>query len=167
MAQWVKHPKLSLRWFRFDPWPGNFHILWMQPPHPKLFYNIIQHVCKKTCPRDASSGCSSSVPGSLGSPWAPGLQINLQQKVSGFLSSTCTPRLGLCKRIPCSLLDQSTLHHYPKCFSLASMPLSSPIIRPALLWHHPLEQDGIKGNGCFILFFSFYGCTCGTWTFLG
>ena len=34
MAQWVKDLVLSLQqlvlllWHRFDPWPGNFHMLW-------------------------------------------------------------------------------------------------------------------------------------------
>ena len=33
VAQWVKDPALSLQkpesllWYRFDPWPGNFHML--------------------------------------------------------------------------------------------------------------------------------------------
>lgn len=28
MAQWVKEPaSLQLPWHRFDPWPGNFHLL--------------------------------------------------------------------------------------------------------------------------------------------
>ena len=37
MAQWVKDPALSLLWLGsplrcgFDPWPGNFHMLWAQP----------------------------------------------------------------------------------------------------------------------------------------
>ena len=31
--QWVKDPALLQLWpkLRFDPWPGNFHMLWMQP----------------------------------------------------------------------------------------------------------------------------------------
>ena len=35
MAQWVKVPVQSLPWLgsllwhRFDPWPGNFHVLWV------------------------------------------------------------------------------------------------------------------------------------------
>ena len=37
MAQWVKDLALSLLqlgllvWYRFDPWPGNFRMLWMWP----------------------------------------------------------------------------------------------------------------------------------------
>ena len=37
MAQWVKDPVLPQLWHRlqlwleFDPWPGNFHMLQMQP----------------------------------------------------------------------------------------------------------------------------------------
>ena len=35
MAQWVKDLPLSLQWLKllwheFDPWPGNFHMLWEQ-----------------------------------------------------------------------------------------------------------------------------------------
>ena len=36
LAQWIKDlalPQLLLRlqlWLRSDPWPGNFHILWVQ-----------------------------------------------------------------------------------------------------------------------------------------
>ena len=46
MAQHVKDPVLSLLWlrlslcFRFDPWPQNFHILWMQPKKEKLIITI-------------------------------------------------------------------------------------------------------------------------------
>lgn len=27
MAQWVKDPALLLLWYKFEPWPGNFHML--------------------------------------------------------------------------------------------------------------------------------------------
>ena len=27
MSQWVEDLVLSLLWLRFDPWPGNFHML--------------------------------------------------------------------------------------------------------------------------------------------
>ena len=39
MAQQVKDPVLSLQWLgllpwhRFDPWPGNFQVPWVQPQH--------------------------------------------------------------------------------------------------------------------------------------
>ena len=38
MVQWVEDLVLSLHWLRsilwhgFDPWPGNFHMPWVQPP---------------------------------------------------------------------------------------------------------------------------------------
>ena len=41
MAQWVKVLALSLQhlgsllWFGFNPWSGNFHILWTWPPQKK------------------------------------------------------------------------------------------------------------------------------------
>ena len=42
MSQWVKDLVLSLLWLssllwcRFDPWPGNFYMPWVQaPPPPK------------------------------------------------------------------------------------------------------------------------------------
>ena len=41
VAQQVKDLALSLPWFRlllwhrFDPWPGNFHMLWLQPKKKK------------------------------------------------------------------------------------------------------------------------------------
>ena len=37
VAQWVQYPALSLQWLEsllwlgFDPWPGNFHVLWVGP----------------------------------------------------------------------------------------------------------------------------------------
>ena len=31
MAQWVRDLVLSLLWHGFDPWPGNFLILWVWP----------------------------------------------------------------------------------------------------------------------------------------
>ena len=37
VVQLVKDPTLSQQWLRsllwcgFDPWPGNFHMLWVQP----------------------------------------------------------------------------------------------------------------------------------------
>lgn len=37
MAQQVKNTALSMKWFwlllwlGFDPWPGNFHMLWVRP----------------------------------------------------------------------------------------------------------------------------------------
>ena len=36
VAQWVKDLELSLKqlrplfWYRFEPWPGNFHMTWVQ-----------------------------------------------------------------------------------------------------------------------------------------
>ena len=41
MAQWIKDPKLSHLWlwlllhYGLDPWPGNFHMPWAQPPPPQ------------------------------------------------------------------------------------------------------------------------------------
>jgi len=31
VVQQVKDPAFSLLWHRFDPWPGTFHVPWMQP----------------------------------------------------------------------------------------------------------------------------------------
>ena len=31
MTLWVKDLAMSLLWREFDPWPGNFHMLWAQP----------------------------------------------------------------------------------------------------------------------------------------
>ena len=31
----VKNPELSLLWLRFDPWLGNFLMLWAQPKNKK------------------------------------------------------------------------------------------------------------------------------------
>ena len=42
MVQWVKDPALlqlqcrSQLWLGFSPWPGNFHMLWMQPKKKKI-----------------------------------------------------------------------------------------------------------------------------------
>ena len=38
MAQRLKDPVLALLWCRFDPWPGNFHIL--QVWQKKIFFSI-------------------------------------------------------------------------------------------------------------------------------
>ena len=44
VAQWVKDLSLLLLWFgsqlwcRLDPWPGNFHLLGVQPVKKYLFY---------------------------------------------------------------------------------------------------------------------------------
>ena len=35
VAQQVKDLALSLLWLRFDPWPGNIHMLWAQPKKKK------------------------------------------------------------------------------------------------------------------------------------
>ena len=35
MVQEVKDPALLLLWCGFNPWLGNFCILWAQPPSPK------------------------------------------------------------------------------------------------------------------------------------
>ena len=35
MAQGVKDSVLSLQRSRFDPWPRNFHVLWVQPKKKK------------------------------------------------------------------------------------------------------------------------------------
>ena len=35
VAQQVKDPALSLLWHRFDPWPGNFRMLWAWPKKKK------------------------------------------------------------------------------------------------------------------------------------
>ena len=35
MELWVKDPALPLQWPRFDPWPGNFHMLWVWPKQKK------------------------------------------------------------------------------------------------------------------------------------
>ena len=39
-AQQVKDPALLLLWLwlqlGFDPWPGNFYMLWAQPKKPKI-----------------------------------------------------------------------------------------------------------------------------------
>ena len=34
LAHQVKDLALSLLWHGFDPWPGNFHMLWVQHPSP-------------------------------------------------------------------------------------------------------------------------------------
>ena len=31
VVQQIKDPALSLRWRRFDPWPGNFYMVQAQP----------------------------------------------------------------------------------------------------------------------------------------
>ena len=42
VAQWVKDPVLSLQWLRsllwrgFNPWPGNFHMLRVQPRKKRI-----------------------------------------------------------------------------------------------------------------------------------
>ena len=36
MAQQFKDLVLSLPWLGFDPWPGNFHMLWVQPKNKKI-----------------------------------------------------------------------------------------------------------------------------------
>ena len=35
VVQQVKDPALSLLWLRFEPWPGNFHMLWVHPKKKK------------------------------------------------------------------------------------------------------------------------------------
>ena len=35
MAQQVKDLALSLLWLKFDPWPGKFHMLWVQQKKKK------------------------------------------------------------------------------------------------------------------------------------
>ena len=35
VAQWVKDLALSLLWYGFDPWPGNFLMLWAWPKKKK------------------------------------------------------------------------------------------------------------------------------------
>ena len=40
VAQGIKDPSLSLLWLRFGPWPRNFHMMWMQPMHIYIFFNI-------------------------------------------------------------------------------------------------------------------------------
>lgn len=35
MAQWVKDQMLTLLWQEFDPWSGDFHMLWLQPKPTK------------------------------------------------------------------------------------------------------------------------------------
>ena len=43
MARWVKDLALSLRqlgsllWGEFDPWPGNFHMLWLRPKRKNIY----------------------------------------------------------------------------------------------------------------------------------
>ena len=45
MGQWVTDPALSLQWLRllmwcrFDPWPGNFYMLWVWPKKQKQKLN--------------------------------------------------------------------------------------------------------------------------------
>ena len=41
MAQWVKDLVLSLLWCRFDPCPGNFCVLWVQPEKKKKVESVI------------------------------------------------------------------------------------------------------------------------------
>ena len=41
VAQQFQDPVLSLLWLRFDPWPGNFHMLWLRPKREKnSFYYV-------------------------------------------------------------------------------------------------------------------------------
>ena len=50
--QWVKDPALPQLWhrsqllLRFDPWPGNFHMMWVQPKKEKK-----KAIIKKTITR--------------------------------------------------------------------------------------------------------------------
>ena len=54
MAQWVKDLALSLQqlglllWPRFDPWPRNFHMLWVPPTHAHTPPNSNQNQNQKT-----------------------------------------------------------------------------------------------------------------------
>ena len=50
-TQWVKDPALSPLCHGFDPWPGNFHMPWVQPKKIdrkkkdlKIFQNILSNV---------------------------------------------------------------------------------------------------------------------------
>ena len=51
MAQWVKDPALLMMqlwlrlWHRFDPWPRNIHMLWVQPKNKNKPPN---DTCKQT-----------------------------------------------------------------------------------------------------------------------
>ena len=36
MVQWVMDLVLSLLWYSFDPWPGNFHMPWVWQKKNKL-----------------------------------------------------------------------------------------------------------------------------------
>lgn len=38
-GQWVKKLALPQQWLRFDPWPGNFHMLWGWPGKKKKSKN--------------------------------------------------------------------------------------------------------------------------------
>ena len=40
VAQWVKDSALSLLWCRFNPWPGNFHMLQVGPKKNSLLLTI-------------------------------------------------------------------------------------------------------------------------------
>ena len=39
MVQQIKDPALSLRWRRFDPWPGNFYMVQAQPKKKEWLYD--------------------------------------------------------------------------------------------------------------------------------
>ena len=41
VAQWVKDMLLSLLWHGFDPWPGNFYVLWMQSKMKKTGVSVM------------------------------------------------------------------------------------------------------------------------------
>ena len=43
------HRSLQL-WFRFDSWPGKFHVLWAQLKKKKKFNYIVIHVITEICP---------------------------------------------------------------------------------------------------------------------
>ena len=47
-AQRVKDPVLSLLWERFDPWPGNFHMLECGPKKKKKKKVKVRRVKKIT-----------------------------------------------------------------------------------------------------------------------
>ena len=49
MMQWVKDPALSLEWLGlllwcwFHLWPGNFHMLWVQPKEIYIYIPVSEY----------------------------------------------------------------------------------------------------------------------------
>ena len=45
--QQVKDLVLPLPWHRFNPWPGNFRVLWVQPKKKKVGSNSAEYITLK------------------------------------------------------------------------------------------------------------------------